>query len=439
LKSTSGQSVAKAPIGRTPPTGNPLGGKTPAGQSPGAKTGAGRTADAGMASSTQPDAIYRLRVPAERVKIVHEETARLEPAAPASAPAEADRELAGEMVAHDPPVDIDWDAHKIDAEIQQKPPPPPLETDYLKMAHERGLVRAPDERPIPRWTYFSGVFTFPWWLSNVARWITMAISLTISGLLVSMAIGLSSGGTAMMAGPLVIMFASAMTVVTLSFCSACFVAAVDDTADGNDEVQEATFPPLDQWFFSFFSVLGIWLMAGALGYPLIAVPGVGPFAVAISGVVLFPILFLSALESESFLLPLSPNIWKSLVRYAGQWLAFYLVSTALLAAWLFMAWALLEIVPLLLVLLGGSGLAAVMLIYARLLGRLAWRISFDRSPQETRLSTRSASREPEPGVLVRRKKARKLKLNFSDDLEQSDSCAPPESAPRKRIDFHKPR
>ncbi len=198
----------------------------------------------------------------------------------------------------------------------------------------------------------------------------MSVGLTLSLLVIMMAAEQMSGGVRQgtLLLPTLSMFAAAMTLVTLMFSSACFIAAVDDTADGHDEVQEATMPPLDQWLFSFFSVIHLWLMSGALGYPLVFVPQIGPLGIPISSLLLFPILFLSAMECDSFFLPWSTSVWKSLVRHAGTWLAFYAISTLLLGGWFVVSLFLLGQSPYGGVVLVGPALAAVILIYARLLG-----------------------------------------------------------------------
>ncbi len=351
---------------------------------------------------------------------------------------------------HLPHYEVDWATDEMEMEPPQSPPPKNLEPDYLEIARSRGLVREESEETIPNWTFFSGVFSFPWQLPNLGRWMVMTVGLTLSLLVIVMAAEQLAGnvrGTTLTL-PMLSMFAAAMSLVTLMFCSACFIAAVDDTADGHEEVQEITMPPMDQWLFSFFSVIHLWLMSGALGYPLVFVPQIGPVGIPISSVVLFPILFLSALECDSFFLPWSPSVWKSLVRHAGAWLAFYVISTPLLAGWSVGSLFLLGQSPYASVVLLGPALAAVVLIYARLLGRLGWRLAYVEKPTGVRKRrpggleappVASALQEtaPRPEAAPRstaasskskkRKKVRKLKL--PDDLEQ-------QSAPRKP---HHPR
>ena len=320
--------------------------------------------------------------------------------------------------------------------------PPRDQPDYLTMAKERGLLRDDESQTIPKWTFFSGVFSYPWYLQNVARWASMSLGLTATSFLAAFALAGIVGelSLASVAMPLLMMGLAGMALATFAFCAACFLSTVDDTSDGHDDPQEGAFPPLDQWIFSFFSVLGIWLMSGALGYPVTLVPVVGPVAILVSSLVLFPILLLSAMECDSFFVPWSPNVWRTLVGFPGAWLTFYLLSTALLAGWFVLSVLGLAAVGGAAFLLAGPALAAVMLIYGRLLGRLAWRITHvdSRAPRQRPQS----QEQTQPAVPRRgskkRKKVRKLKLDLPDDLDRR-SGEPRDRGPepRTRLDFHK--
>jgi predicted Zn finger-like uncharacterized protein len=354
--------------------------------------------------------------------------------------------------------EVDWEtSDALEAEAPHVPPPSQsVEPEYLEIARSRGLIREDADVSIPRWTFFSGVYLFPWQLGNIARWAVMAVALTLTGIVLLMTAEQMAGGvrSGTLALPMLSMFSAALSLVTLMFSSACFIAAVDDTADGHDDVQEFTMPPMDQWLFSFFSIVHIWLMSGALGYPLVFVPQIGPLAIPISSLLLFPILFLSAMECDSFFLPWSPTVWRSTLQYFGSWLAFYIISTALLAGWFVAALFLVGAATYLGMVLVAPALAAVMLIYARLLGRLAWRISYretERQPRRRKAvgtspdapPRRESSREetPRPSAQIpetppkKRRKVKKLKLpdNLDELVDRRDSDAPP----KPRLDFHK--
>jgi hypothetical protein len=411
----------------------------------------------GQSAAKKPPRVDEQYEPVRKLKkatIIPEEPSMLEACAPQP------------IVPMQPPPDahleyyeVDWEtSDTIEAEAPHVPPPSKsVEPDYLEIARSRGLMREDSDVVIPRWTFFSGVFLFPWQLGNVARWAVMAVALTATGIVLVAWAGQIAGGVrnSTLTLPFLSMFAAAGSLVTAMFSSACFIAAVDDTADGHDDVQEFTMPPMDQWLFSFFSVLHLWLMSGALGYPLVLIPEIGALGIPISSVALFPILFLSAMECDSFFLPWSPTVWRSTLQYFGSWLAFYIVSTALLAAWFAAASYLVGDLTYFGMLLVGPALASVMLIYARLLGRLAWRISYrepDRKqrravgttpsapprPDESRPDSRPEPRKESPGPASSKKKRRKvqrLKLpeNLDELVDHRDNDAPPWSD----LDLHK--
>ena len=209
--------------------------------------------------------------------------------------------------------DVDWSvADDLEAEAPHKPPPS-AEPDYLALAKAKGIVRdlyVPDP---PTWTFFSGVFTYPWEGINLARWTVMSIGLSATGmmfwqtatlmglfgdgLLREAILGVASGTTTI-----------AIALAALSYCAATVMAAIQDTADGHAVPQESSVPDWDQWIFSFVNLFCLWAASAALGYPLTLIEPIGPAACLISSMILFPILLLSAMEADSFFFPYSPNV-----------------------------------------------------------------------------------------------------------------------------------
>jgi hypothetical protein len=90
---------------------------------------------------------------------------------------------------------------------------------------------------------------------------------------------------------------------------------------------------------------------------------------------LYPICLLSSMEANSPWLPLTKPILHSVVTLWWGWLVFYALAAAVLGGWLALIVVGSWLQPFLAGLLGGPVLAAAILIYARLLGRLAWRAS----------------------------------------------------------------
>jgi hypothetical protein len=266
---------------------------------------------------------------------------------------------------------------------------------------------------LPKWTFFSGVFPFPWRGPNITRWGAMSVGMVLTGEFMVATVEFLRGGVGLgtLAGPILAMITSVLMLLTGGFAAPCFLAAVQDTADGFDEVQEATMPDWDQWFFSLFSVVSVAMLSGALGFPLTLVPEIGPAAIPVFILLFFPILILSAMECESFLLPFSPPILASLLRNAGVWIVFYLVSTALLGGWFVIMSLTVTAAPYLLVVLLAPALAAVVLIYARLLGRLGWYISGLPVPRRGERSSGSPEAEKTP-----QKKGRRRRLVVPEDF-----------------------
>ncbi len=123
------------------------------------------------------------------------------------------------------------------------------------------------------------------------------------------------------------------------------------------------------------------------------------------------------------------------------------VSTCVLAAWFVTVAVAFPYAPFLVVLVAAPALAAVMLIYARLLGRLGWQISGvakrdpvrparrtsppvqDAPPIETAAATPVVPRN------ARRKKVRQI--NIPDDIDAPRPAPGANPPPAPRIDFHR--
>jgi hypothetical protein len=285
--------------------------------------------------------------------------------------------------------------------------PPSAEPDYLKVAKARGLIREeePDERP--RWTFFSGVFLFPWRGLSLTRWTAMSVSLALGGLASLGALDLlglvtgSLSGSSLMGIPL-LMMAVGLMVMSLAYAAACFTSAVQDTADRDSQVREESMPELGQWLFSLGGMMLLASLSGAAGYPLTFIPNVGPWGVIGSAIVLFPILLLSAMERDSLFVPFSGPILRSLGTLWWGWMLFYLITTPLVVGWLALTGYLLVTAFYGTPFLSGPLLATIILVYARLLGRVAWRAA--EMPDGGRRENSSAVDEYAPPQLKKKRK-----------------------------------
>jgi predicted RNA-binding Zn-ribbon protein involved in translation (DUF1610 family) len=251
--------------------------------------------------------------------------------------------------------------------------------------YEAQVIYARPVPPPPRWTFFSGVFQFPWCQGNIGRWAILSFGLAVTGQMVVGALallGVGGGGVgsiAVVAIGFLVLPISWSSIWTFSYAATCMLAVVEETAAGNDEINW----PEDGWRERVWKLL----YTGYL-FVLAALAGVGvgslvrlcvdDFWVAPVATVyfVFPIILLSSLEAGSPWAPITPAILRSLLVRMWCWAIFYLEIVLLAAPWIVLVlfgfylrhpfWTALLSAPL---------LSALMLIYARLLGRLAWRIT----------------------------------------------------------------
>jgi DNA-directed RNA polymerase subunit M/transcription elongation factor TFIIS len=264
--------------------------------------------------------------------------------------------------------------------------PPIWFSDRFKKTHdERGRLR-PAPKP-PRWPLVSGVFTFPWRRGVLAKWVWLSVGATLiaeMGLLgwsMGKNIGLGAGIGA--AGPAVLSMLFQLLAGCLAVCwtGVFFInllAILGDTAAGADEVGHwpeaiAFIDWAGSTFFVINSLLFSVLAGQGLGWLLRQSQLPGVYAMIAVPIVLFPFLLLSTLEANSPLVPISKVVWRSLFRKWRAWAVFYLESIPVLAVpgasavAATLSSSLLWAIPVLAMMTVAS-----LMIYFRLLGRLAW-------------------------------------------------------------------
>jgi hypothetical protein len=232
--------------------------------------------------------------------------------------------------------------------------------------------------------------------------------------------------------------AVAFDVIVLSLVSACCQTAIQDTADGHPLPQEHTMPELGQWIFIAISWLMLGTAAASIGFPLSL--AIGPMAFVITLWIFFPFLLLSSLETESVLMPFSMPVVRSLGYQFGGWVMFYLLATLIAATAGAAAYYGFSFSPLATFALGGPVLATGALIYARLLGRLAWKasgsrmaqIELDGTPEDA--AHLAAAELASASTRGRAKKRSRVRIVIPDEQvpREPDGGTP-------RINFHHPR
>ncbi|HEY2893293.1 MAG TPA: hypothetical protein VGJ16_03745 [Pirellulales bacterium] len=308
--------------------------------------------------------------------------------------------------------EVNWDAHAA------KPQPPP-QPDYLEAAKRQGLLR---ERPVlyrPRSTFLSDVFDAPWRGANLARWAAVSFGMSTTGVLFVEAannLGLFTrvSGTAIMGLPLLLP-TIVLGIVTCSLAAASFMALLQDTADGHRDALDSSLQNWVEWVFLFLGMVCLACAAAAIGFPFAYIEGVGSSAYVVAGLLLFPVFLLSGLEHELLVVPYSPVVLKALARSWDALVAFYLLSTATLALWAVPFAMSVRQYPFTAAIFSGPALAAVLFIYARLLGRLAWHASGKplaeiESPQKL-----AGAPDSKAGAVKAKPRGKRRRLEFPDE------------------------
>lgn len=271
------------------------------------------------------------------------------------------------------------------------PEPPPVYTEYLEVQAE---IRQEEAGPPPVWTFFSGVFSFPWHSDSIVRWAFLSVGCVAVGMIAALVVSLfhSLDGSLFLALAFFILPAIWLSIWTSSYAAACFLTILVDTAGGNHRVSNWLEPNWREWAAQLLYVAFLAMIVGVTAY------GIG-LAAAISGgsfwlvfgivcFVLYPVVLLSSLEANSTLVPLSRPILRSFARLWWGWLLFYGLSVAVWGVWIGSVWWGLSMSgPFLTFLLTGPVLAAAVFIYARLLGRLGWRATVEAAPMRNKRSS----------------------------------------------------
>lgn len=242
--------------------------------------------------------------------------------------------------------------------------------------------------PPPKFTFFNGVFLFPWQGAALPRWINLSLLLA-AALLVAMVVltvGMNLGllAAAPQGGMLAFFVLPEIWLGTwsLSYAAACCLAILETTAAGGKEVDHWPQPQWKEWAFDLIFVVWILIVSLCAAFFLtlpvrIRVAETWPLLQCWFGVtaLLFPIFMLSAMEVQQNWLPFSAVTWASLFQKPVAWLVYYLTAGLLWAACGGLFVLLVRPAPIVAGLVTSPLLAANLFIQARLLGRLAWKIA----------------------------------------------------------------
>jgi hypothetical protein len=239
--------------------------------------------------------------------------------------------------------------------------------------------------PPPRHPFLSGIFTFPWYLGSLPVWIYMMFGLTTAALLVTFLYHIMHFDPTI--GVVVGVPVGSITIAALSYTAVMYLHVVQQTAEGFDAIDDWPASGWLEWFWTLPSTLGVVGMAALVGWIFSSLLFRGsriPIVAAL--LILYPVLQLCVLDSGSTIMPLSRRILRTFATHPVPWAIFYAMSLSLLGAFGFLCWLTFVDPPYVTMLFLAPVSATLILIYARLLGRLA--ASFDPEPGPPRSAFR---------------------------------------------------
>jgi hypothetical protein len=234
-------------------------------------------------------------------------------------------------------------------------------------------------RPVlPRWPLVTGVLPFMISRGVPIAWAALSAGLAGSLWVLLMGIQMSSSGMGALTGMPLYAIGCILTIVCAAGTYSVLLQIVIDSSAGCGEVQQ--WPSFIDWFGSLM-YLGVAAPLSVLpGWALGLIPAIGADVrlaalLNVGSVVLFlPIIMLSQADINSPAGIVSARVLTSMARCFLSWLLFYL-EVALLGvmcggATYFVAanapGSIMWLIPM---------YVAVLLVFARLLGRLAWRLA----------------------------------------------------------------
>jgi predicted RNA-binding Zn-ribbon protein involved in translation (DUF1610 family) len=296
-----------------------------------------------------------------------------EASAPTPRPVYRPFELRGAKDDWEPEVGGDDRASRGDAATAVRPPGEAGSRDDRPDRRRLG-ERETEVRPkLPAVPLVQGALRMVFTIEVLVRWVALSIALTVAGWFFSWIFNAMSN---------MVYFALPMFAIGCVFTAVWMISAlpvmlaiVTESSEGNDRLHDPPNPLALDFAEAFFvaiaaamSVFPAWL---TLQIPT-NWPAEAHAALAVGAWLLFfPVVLLSNLEQSSAFAVFSPRLVASVFRCAGPWLLFYFESAVLAAAAGAAVYGIAQ---------GPAGLmyllpwlaVGTLLIYMRLLGRLAW-------------------------------------------------------------------
>jgi hypothetical protein len=260
--------------------------------------------------------------------------------------------------------------------------------DYVERAMQRvgqRLGSAPRELPKrPRWPMLSGVFTFPFYLNTLGAWTYTSLGLMTAGwlLLFWLGPGMVLG---LLSARLIGVPTCAAAVLTFGYAATCCLTIMEATSNGYDSIEISPGMDWKEWIWNYAHMAALVLEAALVGVVVRVVFPDESWLLPVAGTLAaFPLVLLGALAADGAWAPLAIGaVLRSVVWLPLEWGLFYVQTTGLAVVWLLVTAVGLGESPWVVPLYSGPFLAALILIYARLIGRLAGCIAAETLRHQT--------------------------------------------------------
>ncbi len=234
---------------------------------------------------------------------------------------------------------------------------------------------------IPRRWYFDGVFEFPAYPTTYMRWLSLSMIGGMLAFLIAsiLAFAFSGDNVTFMMAAVPFSASAALGIVWMAVAGAHFLVIIRLTSFGHDQVED--WPPgmFVDWMFDFLyfflaavvsivpAAAPVWAfdLIGIHAWPLL-------FLIPLLFSMLFPFVLMSMLEGGSPFHIVTPAICKTLVAHRREWALFWVEGTLVVALAGGVSGGLIYLAGLPAILFVAPVFTGALIVYFRLLGRLAW-------------------------------------------------------------------
>jgi hypothetical protein len=244
---------------------------------------------------------------------------------------------------------------------------------------------AEEPPPPPRWPMVSGVFTFPFYLGTLGSWMLVSLGMMVSAWLFMFWWG-PGAVLGIDAAHLFGLPTCVAAVLTLGYAASCCLMIVEQTSYGWNAINVSPESDWREWVWNYAYLTVLALESALVGAAVrVACFWESWLPVLLGTFVAYPLVLLGALAASGAWAPLAIlDVLKSIPRLYRTWILFYLETSLMLGGWILLVVMGLEETPWLVPLYAAPLLAAGVLIYARLIGRLAGQIAAQTSGSSKR-------------------------------------------------------